>query len=105
VDVHAIGSDDYDEWTGISHYSNGTDMVWGRNDNDDVENAEDAALVRAEGIGYLQGYHLGPPTIERTWLGTAPSKAAAMDQASSRTLGSKSPALKPGSSSRRVSAR
>jgi len=42
VDVHAIGSDDYDEWTGISHYSNGTDMVWGRNDNDDVENAEDA---------------------------------------------------------------
>lgn len=36
-----------------------------------VENAEDAALVRAEGIGYLQGYHLGPPTIERAWLGTA----------------------------------
>jgi EAL domain-containing protein (putative c-di-GMP-specific phosphodiesterase class I) len=70
-----------------------------------VENAEDAALVRAEGIGYLQGYYLGPPTIERTWLGTAQSKATAMDRASSRTLGIKSPALKPGSSSRRVSAR
>ena len=28
-----------------------------------VENAEDAALLRAEGIGYLQGYHFGRPTI------------------------------------------
>ena len=70
-----------------------------------VENAEDAALVRAEGIGYLQGYHLGPPTIERTWLGTAPSKAATMDRASSPMLGTESPAPEPGSSSRRVSAR
>jgi len=51
-----------------------------------VENAEDAALVRAEGIGYLQGYHLGPPTIERIWLGAAPSKAAAMHRVSPRTL-------------------
>lgn len=33
-----------------------------------VENAEDAALLRAEGIGYLQGYHIGAPTIERPWL-------------------------------------
>jgi EAL domain-containing protein (putative c-di-GMP-specific phosphodiesterase class I) len=33
-----------------------------------VENAEDAALLRAEGIGYLQGYHVGAPTIERPWL-------------------------------------
>jgi EAL domain-containing protein (putative c-di-GMP-specific phosphodiesterase class I) len=33
-----------------------------------VENAEDAAVVRAQGFGYLQGYHLGPPTIERAWL-------------------------------------
>jgi EAL domain-containing protein (putative c-di-GMP-specific phosphodiesterase class I) len=31
-----------------------------------VENAEDAALLRAEGIGYLQGYHFGRPTIGRT---------------------------------------
>jgi len=29
-----------------------------------VENAEDAALLRAEGIGYLQGYHCGRPAIE-----------------------------------------
>src|SRR6516162_6011559 len=28
-----------------------------------VENAEDAALLRAEGIGYLQGHHFGRPTI------------------------------------------
>jgi EAL domain-containing protein (putative c-di-GMP-specific phosphodiesterase class I) len=32
-----------------------------------VENAEDAALACAEGVGFLQGYHLGPPTIERVW--------------------------------------
>ena len=43
-----------------------------------VENAEDAALVCAEGVDFLQGYHLGPPTIERTWLGTAPANAAEM---------------------------
>ena len=36
-----------------------------------VENAEDAALLRAEGVDYLQGYHLGRPTIERIWLGRA----------------------------------
>ena len=35
-----------------------------------VENAEDAALLRAEGIGYLQGYYIGAPTIQRPWLGT-----------------------------------
>ena len=28
-----------------------------------VENAEDAALLRAEGIGYLQGYHFGRPAV------------------------------------------
>ena len=36
-----------------------------------VENAEDAAILRAEGIGYLQGYHFGRPTIVRASLGTA----------------------------------
>ncbi len=30
-----------------------------------VESAEDAALLRAEGIDYLQGYHFGRPTIGR----------------------------------------
>jgi len=33
-----------------------------------VENAEDAALLRAEGIAYLQGYHFGRPTIGRRSL-------------------------------------
>jgi EAL domain-containing protein (putative c-di-GMP-specific phosphodiesterase class I) len=33
-----------------------------------VENAADEAVARAEGFGYLQGYHLGAPTIERAWL-------------------------------------
>jgi EAL domain-containing protein (putative c-di-GMP-specific phosphodiesterase class I) len=33
-----------------------------------VESAEDAALLRGEGIGYLQGYHIGAPTTERAWL-------------------------------------
>jgi EAL domain-containing protein (putative c-di-GMP-specific phosphodiesterase class I) len=33
-----------------------------------IENAEEAALLRAEGVDYLQGYHLGMPTIERVWL-------------------------------------
>ena len=37
-----------------------------------VESQEDAALLRAEGVGYLQGYHIGPPVIERPWLGKAP---------------------------------
>ena len=35
-----------------------------------VENNADAALLRAEGIGYLQGYHIGAPTTQRPWLGT-----------------------------------
>lgn len=33
-----------------------------------VESAEDARLLRAEGIGYLQGYHVGAPSTERPWL-------------------------------------
>ena len=30
-----------------------------------IERAEDAVLLRAEGIGYLQGYFFGRPTIQR----------------------------------------
>jgi EAL domain-containing protein (putative c-di-GMP-specific phosphodiesterase class I) len=44
-----------------------------------VENAEDAAAARAEGFDYLQGYHVGPPTIERAWLRTAPTGARESD--------------------------
>ncbi|MBV8334542.1 MAG: EAL domain-containing protein [Alphaproteobacteria bacterium] len=36
-----------------------------------VENEDDAELLRAEGIGYLQGYHVGRPTFERSRLATA----------------------------------
>lgn len=39
-----------------------------------VENAEDAAMLCAEGIDYLQGYHIGAPTIERQWLESSPSE-------------------------------
>lgn len=34
-----------------------------------VENAADEAVARAEGFSYLQGFHVGLPTIERSWLG------------------------------------
>lgn len=33
-----------------------------------VETGQEAALLRAEGVGYLQGYHIGRPTCERPWL-------------------------------------
>ena len=33
-----------------------------------VETAEEAALLREAGVGYLQGHHFGYPTIERPWL-------------------------------------
>jgi EAL domain-containing protein (putative c-di-GMP-specific phosphodiesterase class I) len=36
-----------------------------------VENSEDAALLRAEGIAYLQGHYFGRPTIGRGSLRTA----------------------------------
>ena len=39
-----------------------------------VESAEEAAVLRAEGIGYLQGYHLGRPSIERAWGATPGSR-------------------------------
>lgn len=33
-----------------------------------VETAADEAIARAEGFGFLQGYHPGPPRIERAWV-------------------------------------
>ncbi|HZT88347.1 MAG TPA: GGDEF and EAL domain-containing protein [Stellaceae bacterium] len=33
-----------------------------------VETAEEAAILRAEGIGFLQGYYYGRPEIDRPWL-------------------------------------
>ena len=32
-----------------------------------VETEEEASLLREEGVGFLQGYHFGRPTIERPW--------------------------------------
>jgi EAL domain-containing protein (putative c-di-GMP-specific phosphodiesterase class I) len=37
-----------------------------------VETAGEAALLRQEGVGYLQGYHFGRPTIERPWRNGSP---------------------------------
>jgi EAL domain-containing protein (putative c-di-GMP-specific phosphodiesterase class I) len=44
-----------------------------------VETAEEAALLREEGIGFLQGYHIGRPTIERPWGGGPPAAARACE--------------------------
>jgi EAL domain-containing protein (putative c-di-GMP-specific phosphodiesterase class I) len=44
-----------------------------------IESAEDAVLLRAEGIEYLQGYFLGRPTIER---GRFPARVRAESSAS-----------------------
>ncbi len=38
-----------------------------------VESAADAALLRAEGIDYLQGFFFGAPTTERRWLDPPPA--------------------------------
>jgi EAL domain-containing protein (putative c-di-GMP-specific phosphodiesterase class I) len=46
-----------------------------------VESAEEAALLRSEGIGYLQGYHFGRPSLERAWL-----TAARADRLDGRTV-------------------
>jgi diguanylate cyclase (GGDEF)-like protein len=34
-----------------------------------VETAEEAAILRREGVGFLQGYYFGAPTLEKPWLG------------------------------------
>ena len=41
-----------------------------------VATAEDAAILRREGVGFLQGYHLGRPSIERPWLDAGLARAA-----------------------------
>ena len=40
-----------------------------------VETAEEATLLRQEGITYLQGYHYGAPTLDPGW--TQPRDAVA----------------------------
>ena len=38
-----------------------------------VETAEEAAILHREGIGYLQGYYYGRPSLDRPWLKPAVS--------------------------------
>jgi EAL domain-containing protein (putative c-di-GMP-specific phosphodiesterase class I) len=35
-----------------------------------VETAADAAILHREGIGFLQGYYYGRPSLDRPWLQT-----------------------------------
>jgi EAL domain-containing protein (putative c-di-GMP-specific phosphodiesterase class I) len=44
-----------------------------------VETAEEAELLRAEGIGFLQGFHCGRPTTARHWLGEAAGDCGACE--------------------------
>ena len=40
-----------------------------------VETAEEAAILRREGVGFLQGYYFGAPSMEKPWLvQTAPAR-------------------------------
>ena len=41
-----------------------------------VTNAEDAAILRREGVGLMQGHHFGHPSLDRPWLASPPSPAA-----------------------------
>ena len=40
-----------------------------------VSTAEDAAILRREGVGLMQGHHFGYPSLERPWLASPPSAA------------------------------
>jgi diguanylate cyclase (GGDEF)-like protein len=42
-----------------------------------VATAEDAAILRHEGVGFLQGYYFGRPALERPWLAAQPANALA----------------------------
>ena len=41
-----------------------------------VGSAEDAAILRREGVGLLQGYYFGRPSLKRPWLESSSSHAA-----------------------------
>ena len=42
-----------------------------------VATAEDAAILRHEGVGFLQGYYFGRPTLDRPWLAAASVRPSA----------------------------
>ena len=53
-----------------------------------VATAEDAAILQREGVGFLQGYYFGRPSLERPWLAEpAPAATPAVD--SGRVVGIK----------------
>ena len=39
-----------------------------------VASAEDAAILRDEGVGSLQGYYFGRPSLDRPWLCAATAR-------------------------------
>jgi EAL domain-containing protein (putative c-di-GMP-specific phosphodiesterase class I) len=41
-----------------------------------VETEAEAAILHREGIGYMQGYYYGRPSLDRPWL-QSPSNGAA----------------------------
>lgn len=41
-----------------------------------IETAQEAAILRREGVGYMQGYYFGRPAIERPWLAAAANRPA-----------------------------
>jgi len=43
-----------------------------------VETAAEAAILHREGIGYLQGYYYGRPSLDRPWLQAPANADAAM---------------------------
>jgi diguanylate cyclase (GGDEF)-like protein len=42
-----------------------------------VATAEEAAILRREGVGFLQGYYFGRPTLDRPWLEPLPVRQSA----------------------------
>jgi diguanylate cyclase (GGDEF)-like protein len=40
-----------------------------------VETAEEAAILKREGVQFLQGYYFGKPTLEKPWLAPAQTRA------------------------------
>jgi EAL domain-containing protein (putative c-di-GMP-specific phosphodiesterase class I) len=44
-----------------------------------VETAGEAAILHREGIGYLQGYYYGRPSLDRPWLKPPANAAAKMN--------------------------
>jgi EAL domain-containing protein (putative c-di-GMP-specific phosphodiesterase class I) len=44
-----------------------------------VETAAEAAILRREGIGYMQGYYYGRPSLDRPWLQPQAEAAAKLN--------------------------